>query len=68
MNIRQMMQIIAEEIGCPSFIHGISSEFHFCCDRDKHSPPNCYCENAAKRIALQQNSITEPKRGVSYND
>jgi len=50
---RQLMAIIAEELGCPSWIPGTDTEFHYCCDSSRR---RCYCERAAKRIL----DLTDP--------
>lgn len=60
MNIRQILSIIAEETGCPSFIRGIHPQFSYCCDKDRRGKDGCYCENAAIRIVRQHESILQP--------
>lgn len=62
MNKQRIMEIIAEEIGCPGLVEGTNPKFKYCgaigqripqidsFGRVSWKPAICYCEKAAARI------------------
>lgn len=56
--VKKLTSIIAEEIGCPSWIKGENPLFSYCCDRSPEGITRpCFCEKAA---LLSLATITEP--------
>lgn len=73
-SLQQLVEIIGEEIGCPSLVSGEHADFKYCCDVGNRIPyisangtvgwivrADCYCEKAAARILdlLEPPSSTE---------